>query len=129
MLSPNLKLALGALTGALTLVAMIRLISGGFPGAVSPLAWSFILLALLPWIVYAGWRGRRSRLTPRTGLVVLGIDVIALILVWLFTIGPVLALAGSFVAFVVIWVNDWPARKPRGEERFVRIEDFGRDDD
>jgi len=38
-------------------------------------------------------------------------------------------LACSLSAFVVIWVNDWPARRPQGEERFVRIEDLQSEED
>ena len=55
--------------------------------------------------------------------------VVVLVAVWLFTIGPVLALACSLAAFMVIWVNDWPARRPQGEERFVRIEDLQSEED
>jgi hypothetical protein len=31
-------------------------------------------------------------------------------------------------AFVVIWVKDWPPRRPVGEDRFVRIEELTADD-
>ena len=62
-------------------------------------------------------------------IAVLCLDAVGLVVVWLFTIGPVLALACSLSAFVVIWVNDWPARRPQGEERFVRIEDLQSDED
>jgi hypothetical protein len=30
---------------------------------------------------------------------------------------------------VVIWVSDWPPRRPIGEERFVRIEELHSADD
>jgi hypothetical protein len=44
-------------------------------------------------------------------------------------LGPVLALACSLAAFIVIWVSDWPPRRVIGEERFVRIEELRRADD
>jgi hypothetical protein len=119
---------LGALSGVVTLIAMLRLISGAFTNGISPFALGFCLVAMVPWIAYAGWRAHRARLTPRAMLAVLALDVAGLVLVWLFTIGAVLALACVFAAFVVIWVNDLPARQPRGPDRFVRIEDLQQDD-
>ena len=43
--------------------------------------------------------------------------------------GPVLALACSLGAFLVIWVSDWPARRPGGEERYVRMEELQLEDE
>jgi hypothetical protein len=120
---------IGALTGLVGLIAMIRLAAGGFSGGLSVLAWSVILLAMVPWVCYAAWRARRGRLTGRSMIVVLCLDTVGLAAVWLFTVGPVLALACSFAAFVVIWVNDWPTRRPRGEDRFVRIEELQSEED
>lgn len=119
---------LGALSGIVTLIAMIRLISGAFPAGISPFALGFCLLAMVPWVAYVGWRARRARLSPRTLLSVLVLDVTGLVLVWMFTLGAVAALACAFVAFVVIWVNDLPTRQPRGEDRFVQIEDLQQED-
>ena len=64
----------------------------------------------------------------RSTAVVLGANVLGLLLVWLFTFGPVLALACALVAFVVIWISDLPVR-PQGESTFVRMEDLQRDDE
>lgn len=122
-------MVLGALTGALTLVAMLRLISGGFSGEMSRFAWGFALLALVPWVLYVAWRARRSRLSRRSAITVLALDVAGLLLVWVLVIGPVLALACALTAFVVIWVADLPGREPRSEDRFVRIEDLTDDPD
>lgn len=52
------------------------------------------------------------------------IDVVGLISVGLFTLGPVIALAASLAAFAIIWVRDWPERQERGEDVFVRIEEL-----
>ncbi len=119
---------LGALSGIVTLIAMIRLISGAFTGGISSLALGFCMLALVPWVAYVAWRARRARLSSRDLLAVLVLDVVGLGLVWMFSIGAVAGLASAFAAFVVIWVNDLPTRQPRGEDRFVRIEDLQRDD-
>jgi hypothetical protein len=51
------------------------------------------------------------------------------VVVWLFVLGPVLALACSLAAFAVLWVSDWPPRRSAGEERFVRIEELPNADD
>jgi hypothetical protein len=40
----------------------------------------------------------------------------------------VVALVCSLAAFVVIWVYDWPARRPRGDDGFVRLEELRADD-
>ena len=58
----------------------------------------------------------------------LTIDVGGLVVLWLGVVGPVLALAGSLAAFVVIWVKDWPVPRPRTEERFVRVEELATED-
>jgi hypothetical protein len=128
MLNKNLTLALGALTGLVGLVAMVRLVAGAFDGGLSVFAWVVTLLAMVPWVVYAAVRARHGRLTPRDALLVLGLDVLGLAMVWLFVLGPVVALACSLAAFGVIWVRDWPERQPRGEDRFVRIEELTADE-
>ncbi len=127
---PNKPIAmmLGALTGVLTLVAMLRLISGAFSDGMARFAWGFALVALVPWIIYAAWRARRAQISGRAALTVLALDVVGLLLVWMFTLGPVLALACALAALVVIWVADLPSREPRGADRFVRIEDLQTDD-
>ena len=61
-------------------------------------------------------------------MAVLSIDLAGFVVVWLGVVGPVLALAGSLAAFVVIWIKDWPVPRPRNEERFVRIEELATDD-
>lgn len=123
----SVAMALGALTGVVTLIAMLRLIAGAFTGAISGFALAFGLAATVPFVLYAAWRARRARLTPRSTAVVLGANVLGLMLVWLFTFGPVLALACALTAFVLIWVSDLPVRR-RGESTFVRMEDLQRDD-
>ena len=72
MLNKNLALALGALTGLVSLVAMVRLVSGAFDGGLSVFAWVITLLAMVPWVAYAAARARHGRLTPRHALVVAG---------------------------------------------------------
>jgi hypothetical protein len=108
---------------------MIRLASGAFTNGISTFAWVAILSAMLPWIAYAAWRGRHGHLSRRGALAVLLLDLVGCVVVWLFVLGPVVALACSFAAFVVIWVSDWPARRSTGEERFVRIEELRGADD
>ena len=125
----NLAAALGALTGLVSLIAMIRLVSGAFSHGMSAFAWIAILLAMLPWIGYAAWRGRHGRLNRRGAVAVLLLNLVGCVVVWLFVLGPVLALACSLAAFAVIWVSDWPPRRPAGEERFVRIEELPTADD
>jgi hypothetical protein len=120
---------IGALTGLVALIGMTRLAAGGFSAGLSVLAWTVIMVAMVPWVGYAAWRARRGRLTGWSMIAVLGLDLLGLALVWLFTVGPVLALACSLAAFLVIWVNDWPTRRPRGEDRFVRIDDLQSDED
>jgi hypothetical protein len=118
------RLAVGALTGLVGLIAMIRLISGGFDGRVSMLAWAFILLAMIPWVAYTAWRGQRSRMSGRAALVATALGVAGLVLVWMSTLGPVLALTCSLAAFVVLWVHDWPPRRLRVADHFVGVEDL-----
>lgn len=125
----NIAAALGALTGLVSLVAMIRLVSGAFTQGMSTFAWVAILLAMLPWIGYAAWRGRHGHLSRRGALAVLLLNLLGCVVVWLFVLGPVIALTCSLAAFAVIWVSDWPARRPLTEERFVRIEEFRKADD
>jgi uncharacterized membrane-anchored protein len=129
MLNKNLAMALGALTGLVGLIAMTRLASGAFSNGMSTFAWAAILSAMLPWIAYAAWRGRHGHLSRRGALAVLLLNLIGCVLVWLFVLGPVVALACSLAAFVVIWVSDWPPRRSAGEERFVRIEELRSADD
>lgn len=124
----NARIILGALTGAVGLVAMIRLVSGAFSGGVSALAWAFILLAMIPWVAYVAWRAGHSPLSGRSAVAVLGLGLVGLLSVWLFTLGPVLALLCSLAAFVVIWVRSWPPRRNRSEDRFVRIEELALED-
>jgi hypothetical protein len=125
----NIAAALGALTGLVSLVAMIRLVSGAFTQGMSTFAWVAILLAMLPWMGYAAWRGRHGHLSRRGALSVLLLNLLGCVVVWLFVLGPVIALTCSLAAFAVIWVSDWPARRPLTEERFVRIEEFRNADD
>ena len=125
----NIAAALGALTGLVSLVAMVRLVSGAFTQGMSTFAWVAILLAMLPWIGYAAWRGRHGHLSRRGALAVLLLNLLGCVVVWLFVLGPVIALTCSLAAFAVIWVSDWPAPRPMTEERFVRIEEFRNADD
>jgi hypothetical protein len=129
VINKNLAAALGALTGLLSLVGMIRLVSGAFSNGMSAFAWAAILLAMLPWVVYAAWRGRHGHLSPRGAWAVLLLDLVGCVVVWLFVLGPVVALACSLAAFAVIWVSDWPPRRLIGEDRYVRIEELRNADD
>jgi uncharacterized membrane protein YhaH (DUF805 family) len=119
----------GALTGLLGLVGMARLAAGAFEGSMSRSAWVVVLAAMLPWVAYVAWRARHGRLSGRRLVLVLALVVLGSTTVWSSVLGPVLALACSLVAFLVIWVSDWPARRPGGEERFVRIEELQREDE
>ena len=118
------RTALGVLTGLIALVAMLRLVPGAFSGGMSAFALVVTLVAMVPWVGYVTWRARRSRVTARGGLVVLGLDVVGLALVWVLVFGPVLALALSFVAFVLLWLGDRPLRAGVRAERFVRVEEL-----
>ena len=120
--------ALGALTGVVTLIGMLRLVDGVSAGPISRFALIFILLAMVPWVGYVAWRARRSRLTSLRRVVVLTVVAVGLACVWLFTFGAVVALACSFAGFVVIWVSDLPQRPPAEESRFVRVEELTGDE-
>ena len=126
MVNRSVAVALGALTGLVGLIWMLRLIIAAF--GVSPFALGFVLAAMIPWIAYVTYRAQHGRLRRARAGAVLGCCVVGLITVWIGTAGPVIALALSLVGFVVIWVSDWPARRPGGESRFVRIEELTRDD-
>lgn len=118
------RTALGVLTGAIALMAMLRLVAGAFTGGMSSFALVVTLVAMVPWVGYVTWRARRSRLTPRSALIVLGFDVVGLGLVWALVFGPVLALVLSFAAFLLVWVGDRPLRTGPRAERFVRVEEL-----
>ena len=128
MLNKNFATALGALTGLVGLAAMVRLVAGAFDGGLSVFAWVITLLAMGPWVGYVAVRARHGRLAPRDAVVVLALDAVGVLTVWLFVLGPVLALLCSLGAFAMIWVRDWPERGPRGEDRFVRIEELTADE-
>lgn len=118
------RTALGALTGGIALVAMLRLVSGAFTGRMSGFALTVTLVAMVPWLGYVTWRARRSRLTPRAALTVLVLDVVGLALVFLFVFGPVLALGLSFAAFVLVWVGDRPRRDASLVATHVHVTDL-----
>ncbi|MGI3783543.1 MAG: hypothetical protein ACRYG2_22495 [Janthinobacterium lividum] len=118
------RTALGVLTGAIALVAMLRLVAGAFTGGMSSFALVVTLVAMVPWLAYVTWRARRSRVTARVALIALALDVLGLVLVWVFVFGPVLALAASFAAFVLLWLGDRPLRTSSRAERFVRVEEL-----
>lgn len=128
MLNKNHALILGAATGLLGLVAMVRLVSGAFTGGLSTFAWVVTLLAMVPWVGYVAVRARHGHLDPRSALIVAVLNAVGLLVVWFVVLGPVLALACSLAAFAVIWVKDWPPRRPPAEDRFVRIEELTADD-
>jgi len=118
------RTALGVLTGAIALVAMLRLVAGAFSGGMSSFALVVTLVAMVPWVGYVTWRARRSRLAPRTALLALGLDVLGLALVWVLVFGPVLALALSFAAFVLVWFGDRPLRSGSRVDTYVRVEEL-----
>jgi hypothetical protein len=118
------RTALGVLTGAIALVAMLRLVAGAFTGGMSSFALVVTLVAMVPWVAYVTWRARRSRLDVRSALTVLALDVLGLVLVWVLVFGPVLALAASFASFVVLWLGDRPLRRESVAERYVRVEEL-----
>jgi hypothetical protein len=120
---------LGALTGLLGLVGMARLASGAFDGSMSRFAWIVVLAAMLPWVAYVSSRAAHGRLSRRGLVLVLALVVAGSATVWVSVLGPVLALACSLAAFLVIWVSDWPVRRPAGGDRFVRIEELQREDE
>ncbi len=122
MVNKNVTLGLGVLTGIVGLIAMVRLIAGA--GLNSLFAWVFLLLAMVPWIAYCAWRARHGHLGPTAALGVVALCAAGLVSVWLFTLGPVLALACSLAAFVIIWIHDWPPRREKGEDQYVRVEEL-----
>jgi len=124
-----LALVAGGLTGLLGLVGMARLAAGAFDGPMSRFAWVVVLAAMLPWVAHVAWRAGHGRLARRGLALVLGLVVLGAATVWLSVLGPVLALACALAGFVVIWVHDWPDRRPRGDDRFVRMEELQREDE
>src|SRR5690606_14494145 len=125
---PIVRLVLGLATGALTLIGMIRLVAGNFDGRLAVFAWVVVALTMIPWVAYCGWRGWHGRLTARRSLAVAGLVLIGLIVVWLFVLGPVVALVCSLAAFALIWVSDWPGKRQTGEERFVAFAELADDE-
>ena len=73
----------------------------------------------------AGWRGHMS---TRNAVAVLGLCLVGLAIVWLLTLGAVIALACSLAAFGVIWVSDLPPLRSRGADTFVKIEELNAED-
>ena len=63
----KLTVALGALTGGVGLIAMIRLVSGAFSGGMTGFAWIATLVAMVPWIGYVAWRAAHGRMSARRG--------------------------------------------------------------
>ena len=126
MVNRGIAAALGALTGIVGLIGMLRLILDGFGPTTFGIG--FVLAAMLPWTVYASYRAQHGRLTITRALVVLACCIVGLVTVWLFTLGPVIALALSLAAFAVIWVSDWPAVRPRTDSRFVHIDELTGED-
>ncbi|GAB3758922.1 ICP22 family protein [Microlunatus parietis] len=124
-LHPYLRLALGLGVGALTLIGMIRLVAGNFEGRLALFAWVVVALTMIPWVAYCAWRGWHGKLTRNRAIAVAALVAAGLIVVWLFVLGPVIALVASLAAFVLIWISDWPGKRVTGEERFVRIEELG----
>jgi hypothetical protein len=124
MTSLAARTALGLLTGAIALVAMLRLVAGAFTAGMSGFALVVTLVAMVPWVAYVTWRARRSRITAGGAVAVLVLDVVGLALVWVLVFGPVLALAASFAAFVILWLGDRPRRTGGVGERYVRVEEL-----
>ena len=128
MTTQQVPLGLGALTGVVGLLAMIRLISGVFhrrvvhvcldlPAASHDSVDRVCLLARPTRPPLDAGRARR----PRPGCC-------RAVTVWLSTIGAVVALTCSLAGFVVIWVHDWPPRRPRGDDEFVQIQELVSDE-
>jgi hypothetical protein len=126
--SRSLALVLGGLTGLLGLVAMVRLAAGAFEASMSRFAWVVVLAAMLPWVVYVSWRGWHGHPSRRALVLVLAFVALGTATVWLAVLGPVLALTCSLGGFVVIWVNDWPVRRPAAD-RLVRMEELQDEED
>lgn len=127
--SRSLALLLGAFTGLLSLTAMARLAAGAFSGPMSRFAWVVVLAAMVPWVVYVAWRARHGRVAGARLVLVAALVAIGGGVVWLSVVGPVLALACSLAASVIIWVSDWPVRRSRGNDRLVTIEELQRDEE
>ncbi len=126
----RLGLLLGVLTGLLGLVGMARLATGAFgSGPLARFAWVVVLAAMVPWVAYTAWRGWHGRPSGRRLVVVALLVTLGAATVWLAVLGPVLALASSLAAFVLIWVSDWPPRRVLGSERFVRLEELQLEDE
>jgi hypothetical protein len=119
---------LGALTGIVGLLGMARLVAGAFSGPSTGFTWGLVLLAMVPWVLYVAWRAVHGRFAVPRRWAVLALTVIGMVSVWLSTIGPVIALVCSLAAFAVIWVSDWPDRRPSGQDRFVPIEELSAED-
>jgi hypothetical protein len=117
------------LTGLLGLIGMVRLAAGAFSGPMSHFAWVVVLAAMLPWVVFVAWRARHGHLAGARLVLVAALVLVGAGAVWLSVLGPVLALACSLAASAVIWVSDWPERRPRGEDRLVSIEELQRAED
>ena len=128
MPNSNLRLALGITTGAVGLIAMIRLVSGAFNEGPTRFAWMAILLAMVPWVAYCAWRAWRGHMSGRSAMAVLGLCLVGLAIVWLWTLGPVVALTCSLAAFGVIWVSDLPPPRSRGADTFVKIDELNAND-
>ena len=122
--SSTVALVAGGLTGLLSLTAMVRLTAGAFPAGMSGFAWVAVLTAMLPWVAYVAARARHGGLARRGLVAVILLVAVGFAAVWLPVHGPVLALSCSLLAFVVVWVSDWPQRQHRGEDHFVRIEEL-----
>lgn len=127
--SSTAALVLGGMTGLLSLTAMVRLTAGAFSAGMSRFAWVIVLAAMLPWVAYVAARARHGRLSLRGRMAVVVLVAVGFVAVFFSVHGPVLALTCSLLAFVVIWVSDWPRRPSRGDDHFVRIEELQRDDD
>ena len=80
--------------------------------------------ASVDWVLHVACVAWRAPLAWRGTVAVVGLCIAGLGVVWILTLGPVVALACSMVAFSVIWVSDWPPRRPRGSETFVKVEEL-----
>lgn len=107
-----IRLVLGLLLGLSALIAIARLIGGAFAGGQHLAVWLVTGVVMFGWVVYAGWRARRSRLSGPPFLVVAVLAVLGVVLVWFGTGGPVLALVCSLAGFGVVWWHDRPVRRP-----------------
>jgi hypothetical protein len=120
VLNPLPRTVLGAAVGVIGLIGMIRLVAAGFPGD-TVVAVIVVGLAMVPWVIYAGWRARHGRLSLPAALAVAFLVIIGLALVWWGTFGPVLAMVASLAGFVIIWAHDLPQRR-RPAKKLVRID-------